>query len=108
MPWTPTRTVTGWPVSRSDPSQRLWSVGAVRVRNRSRYTVSLRKDVFGRAAELAGFRSDYALARAMGVNRSTVARVRSGVLRPGARFISGALTALEPMEFEDLFEVKEK
>ncbi|QQQ80255.1 transcriptional regulator [Saccharothrix sp. 6-C] len=69
------------------------------------YTIKLRTDVFTKAARLAGFRSDYALAKAMGVNRSTVARVLGGELQPGPAFIGGALTALAPMQFEDLFEI---
>jgi hypothetical protein len=69
------------------------------------YTVKLRANVFERAAKLAGFKSDYALARAMDVNRSTVTRVRSGHLQPGSAFIGGVLIALAPMQFEDLFEV---
>ncbi|MEV1114938.1 hypothetical protein AB0I91_07700 [Actinosynnema sp. NPDC049800] len=39
------------------------------------------------------------------MNRSTVARVLSGDLRPGAAFIAGALAALSPMQFDDLFHV---
>ncbi|WP_415365285.1 transcriptional regulator [Saccharothrix sp. BKS2] len=54
---------------------------------------------------LARFESDYALAEAMKVNRSTVLRVRAGSLRPGPAFIGGALTALAPMVFDDLFEI---
>ncbi|MEU4763396.1 transcriptional regulator [Actinosynnema sp. NPDC023794] len=69
------------------------------------YTIKLRTDVFTKAARLAGFRSDYALAKAMDVNRSTVARVLAGDLQPGAAFIGGALTALAPMQFDDLFEI---
>ena len=69
------------------------------------HTVQLRRRAFAQAVALAGFRSDYALAKAMGVNRSTVARVLSGVLQPGPTFIGSALTALSPMEFSDLFEV---
>lgn len=65
----------------------------------------LRFEAFGKAALLAGFASDYALAHAMRVNRSTVKRVRAGELQPGPVFIAGALTALAPMAFEDLFEV---
>ncbi|WP_322746679.1 transcriptional regulator [Saccharothrix syringae] len=57
------------------------------------------------AATNANFRSDYALARAMGLNRSTVTRVVAGVLQPGPAFIAGALTVLAPLRFEDLFEV---
>ncbi|XVS68101.1 transcriptional regulator [Actinosynnema sp. CA-299493] len=69
------------------------------------YTIKLRTDVFRKAARLAGFRSDYALAKAMDVNRSTVARVLGGDLQPGPAFIGGAVTALAPMQFEDLFEI---
>ncbi|QFZ16595.1 hypothetical protein [Saccharothrix syringae] len=71
------------------------------------YTVKLRFDAFDKAVQLAGFPSDYALARAMKVNRSTVVRVRAGDLRPGAVFIGSALTALAPMAFDDLFEIVE-
>lgn len=73
----------------------------------SGYSVRLRFEAFGKAALLAGFASDYALARAMRVNRSTVKRVREGALQPGPAFIGGALTTLAPMTFEDLFEVVE-
>jgi hypothetical protein len=68
-------------------------------------TVRLRIDVCAKAARLAGFRSDYALAKGMEINRSTVARVLSGDLNPGPAFIAGALTALTPMQFDDLFEI---
>ncbi|MBB5955877.1 hypothetical protein FHS29_002458 [Saccharothrix tamanrassetensis] len=67
--------------------------------------ILLRTKTFRTAANLAGYYSDYALAKAMTVNRSTVKRVQSGDLRPGAAFIGGALIALKPMTFEDLFEV---
>jgi hypothetical protein len=63
--------------------------------------------VFAKVVRLAGFPSDYALAKRMRVNRSTVARVVVGDLRPGPAFIGGALTALALMGFEDLFEVVE-
>lgn len=68
------------------------------------YTVRLRDESFTKAVSLAGFHSNYALAKAMRLNRSTVVRVRRGVLQPGSAFISGALKALAPMQFEDLFE----
>nr|WP_228122501.1 transcriptional regulator [Saccharothrix syringae] len=55
--------------------------------------------------QLARFESDFALARAMKVDRSTVMRVRAGSLQPGPAFIGGALTALAPMTFDDLFQV---
>ncbi|QFZ16579.1 hypothetical protein [Saccharothrix syringae] len=69
------------------------------------HTIKLRTTAFTKAVQLAGFQSDYALARAMGVNRSTVTRVLSGMLQPGPAFIGGALIALAPMQFDDLFEV---
>jgi hypothetical protein len=69
------------------------------------HTVKLRTDAFGKAMRLAGFRSDYGLAKAMGVNRSTIARAVSGELRPGPVFIASALTVLAPMQFQDLFEI---
>jgi hypothetical protein len=70
-----------------------------------KYTVFLRHRIFATAIALAGFESDYALAKAMGVNRSTVSRVRAGELMPGPAFIAGALKALPPVKFEDLFKV---
>ncbi|NUT53508.1 MAG: helix-turn-helix transcriptional regulator [Saccharothrix sp.] len=72
------------------------------------YTVRIRTDIFCKARALAGFPSEYETARAMGVNRSTLSRVLSGELQPGAAFIAGALVALDPMAFEDLFEVVPK
>ncbi|GAA1261905.1 hypothetical protein GCM10009634_01620 [Saccharothrix xinjiangensis] len=74
-------------------------------RDPSRYSVRLRGEPFDKAVRLAGFRSDFSLAQAMGVNRSTVMRVRAGSLQPGPAFIGGALTVLAPMTFADLFEV---
>ncbi|MFC6089693.1 transcriptional regulator [Saccharothrix lopnurensis] len=69
------------------------------------HTIRLRAELFTKAMRLAGFRSDYALARAMDLNRSTVTRVLTGQLNPGPAFIAGALTALTPMTFTDLFHV---
>jgi hypothetical protein len=71
------------------------------------FTVRLRGDAFAKIVRLAGFPSDYALAKRMQVNRSTVARVVAGDLQPGPAFIGGALTALAPMGFEDILEVVE-
>jgi hypothetical protein len=49
----------------------------------------------------------YAVAKAMDVHRSTAQRVMEGVLQPGGLFIGGALKALHPLDFADLFEVVE-
>lgn len=72
------------------------------------YTVRLRTEAFTAAVRLAGFRSVYALAKAMELNRSTVSRVMSGDLQPGPAFIGGALTALAPMPFNGLFDVTDQ
>lgn len=77
----------------------------MKTERKRRHVVKLRADAFERAVRLAKIRSDYALAQEMQVDRSTVSRVRSGSLRPGAVFIAGALKVLYPMRFEDLFEV---
>nr|WP_184929723.1 helix-turn-helix transcriptional regulator [Saccharothrix ecbatanensis] len=68
------------------------------------YRVRLRTGVFT-FLRRTKFRSEYALAKAMGVNRSTVSRVLAGELQPGSAFIAGALAAFTPVTFEDLFEV---
>ncbi|WP_433265929.1 transcriptional regulator [Actinosynnema sp. CS-041913] len=68
-------------------------------------TIKLRANAFQKASALAGFTSIYGLAKAMEVNRSTLKRVLDGTLSPGAAFIAGAVTALTPFAFDDLFEV---
>jgi hypothetical protein len=81
------------------------SPATTRATTNTTYTVRVRADTFRKARALAGLPSDYGTAKAMGVNRTTVSRVLSGDLQPGATFIAGALVALEPMTFDDLFEV---
>ncbi|WP_461118879.1 transcriptional regulator [Saccharothrix stipae] len=41
----------------------------------------------------------------MDIDRTVLHRVRTGKAQPGAAFIAGALIALAPAKFEDLFEV---
>lgn len=69
------------------------------------YTVELQVEEFSKLVKLAGFRSDYALAKKMEVNRSTVARVVAGELSPGPAFIGGALAALAPVDFSNIFRI---
>jgi hypothetical protein len=69
------------------------------------HTVRVRAGMIEKAMSLSGHRSDYSMAKAMGINRSTLARVRAGQLQPGPSFIAGALIALSPFQFCDLFEV---
>ncbi|GGP72717.1 hypothetical protein [Saccharothrix coeruleofusca] len=73
--------------------------------DRRRFTIRLRRSDFLAAMADAGLHSEYALAKAMGINRSTVSRVLDGSLQPGAAFIGGALAALPTSTFETLFQV---
>lgn len=68
--------------------------------------IKVRKTAFATARAAAGYGSDYSLAKAMGVARSTVVRVLADEIRPGGTFIAGALAALPQQRFEDLFEVE--
>jgi hypothetical protein len=69
------------------------------------HTVRVKSGMIEKAMSLSGHRSEYSMAKAMGINRSTLARVRSGQLQPGPSFIAGALIALSPFEFSDIFEI---
>lgn len=67
------------------------------------YRIRLRRDELLQARKAAGLDSDYALAMAIGVNRSTVARVLAGSLQPGAAFIAGVVAVFA--RFDRYFEV---
>ncbi|MFT7839263.1 helix-turn-helix transcriptional regulator [Saccharothrix sp. BKS2] len=69
----------------------------------SLYRIRLCKEELYRARKAAGLRSDYALARAIGVNRSTVTRILAGDLQPGAAFIAGVVAVFA--RFDRYFEV---
>ncbi|PSL51412.1 hypothetical protein B0I31_12141 [Saccharothrix carnea] len=68
------------------------------------YTVRVRSAAFTEAMR-ARFGTEYRLAAAMSVNRSTLNRVLTGSLRPGPAFIAGALTAFAPITFDALFDI---
>ncbi|OZM74024.1 transcriptional regulator [Amycolatopsis antarctica] len=61
-------------------------------------------DQFRKACELHGIPSDSALARAMDIHRTTVARVLAGDLVPGGAFIAGALYAFPALTVDALFD----
>ncbi|MFE9751390.1 transcriptional regulator [Saccharothrix saharensis] len=69
------------------------------------FTIRLDLESFTQAAALAGFTSEHALAKRMDVHRSTVSRVLKGELQPGPAFVAGALIALSPHQFADLFTI---
>ncbi|GAA1307465.1 hypothetical protein GCM10009634_70540 [Saccharothrix xinjiangensis] len=69
----------------------------------SLYSIRLRKEELDQARKAAGLRSDYALARAIGVIRSTVTRVFAGELQPSGAFIAGVVAVFA--RFDRYFEV---
>jgi transcriptional regulator with XRE-family HTH domain len=66
--------------------------------------VRVRVDELDRIATAQGLRSRYALAKRLGVNRSTVGRVLDGDRAPGQQFIAATIHELE-VPFDAVFEV---
>ena len=67
-------------------------------------TLRVRWDVVNALREIKNLTDDGSLARAMGVNPSSVSRVTNGKQQPGPRFIAGLCIALNA-KMTDLFEV---
>ena len=67
-------------------------------------TLRVRWHIVSALRETRGLEDDGALARAMGVNPSSVSRVTNGKQQPGPRFIAGLCAALNA-KMTDLFEV---
>jgi hypothetical protein len=78
------------------PQQTLGEVMTARVR--------VRVDELGRIATAQGLRTRYALAKRLGVNRSTVGRVLDGDRAPGQQFIAATIRELG-VGFDAVFEV---
>ena len=72
--------------------------------NSTQATLRVRWDVVKALREIKELTDDGALARAMGVNPSSVSRVTNGKQQPGPRFIAGLCIALSA-KMTDLFEV---
>lgn len=66
--------------------------------------IRLRGDRFDAATTEAGLTSNTQIGDALGIDRTTVSRVRRGLTAPGEAFIAAAITHLGK-PFEDLFEV---
>jgi transcriptional regulator with XRE-family HTH domain len=66
--------------------------------------VRVRVDELGRIATAQGLRSRYALAKRLGVNRSTVSRVLDGDRAPGQQFIAATMHELG-VPFDAAFEI---
>lgn len=68
-------------------------------------TIKLRTDKFAKVAALNGWTSNAAIARAIGVSETQVARVIRGEADPGTQFIAGFLAAAEEVGFRRVFEI---
>jgi transcriptional regulator with XRE-family HTH domain len=66
--------------------------------------IRLRVDQFDQEARQLGLSTDAACAEFIGIDRSTLSRLRKGEILPGERFI-GACLAKFPASFEQLFEI---
>ncbi|RKT85634.1 hypothetical protein SAMN05421805_12763 [Saccharopolyspora antimicrobica] len=70
-------------------------------------TIQIRSDALKRHRIAAGLTSNYALARAMGLEQSTLSRTLGTGRAPSSLFVAGLLRALQPATFEELFELVE-
>lgn len=69
-------------------------------------TVRLRLDAFAGWAAGAGLSTEGEQAERIGVDRTTLSRVRRGEVAPGEKFIAAVLTATGA-KFEQFFEIAE-
>lgn len=67
-------------------------------------TVRLRLDVFAGWAARTGLSTEGEQAERIGVDRTTLSRVRRGEVAPGEKFIAAVLTATGA-KFEQFFEI---
>lgn len=68
-------------------------------------SIRLRTDVFNRFAKLYGWRSDGDIARAIGISRPQVQRIRTGEQAASGTFIASFLTAVPEAGFYECFEI---
>ena len=78
----------------------------VHAMNTTQPSLLLRRDTIQALREIKGLEADKDLARAMGVNQSSVSRVLRGVSQPGPVFIAALCTALQT-PIQHLFAVDE-
>lgn len=70
--------------------------------------IELRKDTLDGLRPLLGLTVDAELARAIGVNQSSLLRVLTGHSKPGIKFVAGLLQAAGGAQwFEKLFTIAE-
>lgn len=69
--------------------------------------IRLRNDRFDERAQELGLASNVACAEYIGVDHSTLGRIRRGEVLPGEKFIAACLSSEFAETFEDLFELGE-
>jgi len=69
-------------------------------------TIHLQTGPLVQFRKVAGLVADADLAKAMGMNRTTVWRTLNGQAEITAKFIEGLLTAFPTLGFSDLFEIE--
>lgn len=68
-------------------------------------TIRLRSGQLAKYRAMAGLTRNRALADAMGLHPTTLARTINGDAELSGRFIAGLLTVFEHLSFDDLFDV---
>ena len=74
--------------------------------SRTTPTIRLRTTQFDQAAQARGWTTSTQIADGIGIDRTTVSRIRRALTSPGEAFIAAALAAFG-QPFEDLFEIGE-
>lgn len=69
--------------------------------------IRLREDQFDRRARELGLTSNQACADYIGIDQSTLARIRKGDVMPGEKFIAACLASKFARKFDSLFELAE-
>ena len=69
--------------------------------------IRLRTDRFNQRARELGLASNLACAEYIGIDQSTLGRIRRGEVLPGERFIAACLSSKFARSFEGLFELGE-
>jgi hypothetical protein len=69
--------------------------------------IRLREDRFDERARELGLTSNLACAAYLGIDRSTLGRIRKGEVLPGEKFIAACLNSKFADSFEALFELGE-
>lgn len=68
-------------------------------------TIQLKTDLFERIVKARGWNSDAAIAKALGISRAQIQRIRSGEQPPSTSFIASFLNAVPEAGFRRTFDI---